>query len=82
MKIYLILCVLTFNGCISAYENGYKVFSSSSNLKGLYYHSPNGTELRADIVDNSSIHKEIGTEITKGILGLGTATSEGTIFLK
>lgn len=79
---YLLLLGL-FSGCTTLYEKGKPVFRTSSDLTNVYYKSPNGSILAADKIDNSSVHKAIGTEVVKGITATGAAVyTGGTIFLK
>lgn len=77
MKLYHFLLLNTlacaFFSCTSVKENGHIVFSTSSNLRGLHYHSPAGSVLDIDVVDNAAIHKEIGTESAKVLMSGGTA---------
>lgn len=73
------LCSLSFCSCTTIYENGKKVCSISSNVTGVTFRTPTGTVFVAQQIDNAIIHKEIGTEITKGILGIGSSVATSGI---
>jgi hypothetical protein len=75
-------CGVFLAGCTTIYEAGKPVFRTSSNIAGLRFRSPAGSVLEAAEINNSDIHRAVGTEVAKGILSVGTAVATGgTLFL-
>lgn len=60
-------------GCTTVRESGKVVFSTSSDIRGLHFRTAAGTQLDAELLDNSTVHNAVGTEVSKGIISTGTA---------
>jgi hypothetical protein len=69
----IIVGIAIFAGCSTVYQNGKKVFQTSSNLRGVAFSTPEGTTLTATSITNSTVHAAIGNNIAKGATAVGSA---------
>lgn len=66
-------------GCTTVYERGQKLAVIGSNLKGLHLVSARGTHLDIAEVDNSGIHRAVGSAVANGAVSAGTAVATSGI---
>jgi hypothetical protein len=74
-----ILGIAILSGCTTCYENGRPVLRISSNATGVRYASPGGTTFEATRIDNSTVHRTIGSNIGSAAVSVGSAIATSGI---
>jgi hypothetical protein len=75
----LIVAIAVFTGCTTVFEGGKPVLRISSNAAGVRYASPAGTTFEATRIDNSSVHRTIGSNIGSAAVSVGSAIATSGI---